>query len=71
MRLFDKRFDSSLVLPLPRREIHAKIHEATGPEVLRSLIETQGLRQSKLPRSAARESCQKSSGERELNRSAA
>src|SRR5215813_15570636 len=30
-------------------EIHAKIREATGPDVLRSLIEERGLKQSELP----------------------
>jgi HTH-type transcriptional regulator/antitoxin HigA len=40
-------------------ETHAKIREATGPEVLRSLMEAHGLTQSELPEIL--------SGERELN----
>src|SRR5262249_13518250 len=40
-------------------ETHAKIREATGPEVLRSLMEEHGLTQSELPEIGSQASCQK------------
>jgi HTH-type transcriptional regulator / antitoxin HigA len=49
-------------------ETHVKIREATGPEVLRSLIEEHGLTQAKLPETGSQGSCQKIlSDERDLN----
>jgi HTH-type transcriptional regulator / antitoxin HigA len=40
-------------------ETHAKIREATGPEVLRSLMEAHGLTQSELPEIGSQGSCQR------------
>jgi HTH-type transcriptional regulator/antitoxin HigA len=49
-------------------EAHAKILEATGPEVLRSLMETRGLTQSELPEIGSQGVVSEIlSGERELN----
>jgi HTH-type transcriptional regulator/antitoxin HigA len=49
-------------------EAHAKIPEATGPEVLRSLMETHGLTQSELPEIGSQGVVSEIlSGERELN----
>ena len=49
-------------------ETHAKIREATGPEVLRSLMEAHGLTQSELPEIGSQGVVSEIlSGERELN----
>jgi len=49
-------------------EFHAKIPEATGPEVLKSLMETHGLTQSDLPEIRSQGVVSEIlSGERELN----
>ena len=49
-------------------ETHAKIREATGPEVLRSLMEVHGLTQSELPEIGSQGVVSEIlSGERELN----
>ena len=50
-------------------ETHAKIREATGPEVLRSLMEAHGLTQSELPEIGSQGGVVSEilSGERELN----
>ena len=49
-------------------ESHTKIPEATGPEVLRALIETHGLKQSELPEIGSQGVVSEIlSGERELN----
>jgi HTH-type transcriptional regulator / antitoxin HigA len=49
-------------------ESHAKIPEVTGPEVLRSLIEAHGLKQSDLPEIGSQGVVSEIlSGERELN----
>jgi HTH-type transcriptional regulator / antitoxin HigA len=49
-------------------ETHAKIREATGPEVLRSLMEAHGLTQSELPEIGSQGVASEIlSGERELN----
>ena len=49
-------------------ETHAKIPEATGPEILRSLMETHGLTQSELPEIGSQGVVSEIlSGERELN----
>jgi HTH-type transcriptional regulator/antitoxin HigA len=49
-------------------ETHAKLHEATGPEVLRSLMEEHGLTQSELPEIGSQGVVSEIlSGERELN----
>ena len=49
-------------------ETHAKISEATGPEVLKSLMEAHGLTQSDLPEIGSQGVVSETlSGERELN----
>ena len=49
-------------------ETHAKLHDATGPEVLRSLMEEHGLKQSELPEIGSQGVVSEVlSGQRELN----